>query len=95
MEELNEFQIQFMKAMADVQEDCVSDALYGKHDYSSREEEMYALTSELICQIMAVIDGYGHSKIEKLDIVCEKAGQRLKENPFIELHDVVCDYIKM
>lgn len=32
MEELNEFQIQFMKAMADVQEDCVSDALYGKHD---------------------------------------------------------------
>lgn len=94
MKELNMFQIQFMKAIADVQEWCVIDALYGKHNYSSHEEEMYALTSEVIYRIMELIDGYGYLDIGKLDIICEKTGERLKKNPFIELHDVVCDYIK-
>lgn len=94
MKELNVFQIQFMKAITDIQEQCVIDALYGKHDYHSREKEMYSVTSEVIYRIMELIDGYGHSDIGKLDIVCEKTGERLKENPFVELHDVVCDYIK-
>ena len=94
MKELNVFQIQFMKAIADVQERCVFDALYGKHDYASREEEMYGLTSEVIYRIMELIDGYSYLDIGKLDIICEKTGERLKKDPFIELHDVVCDYIK-
>ncbi len=94
MQELNVFQIQFMKSIADVQEQCVLDALYGKYDFPSREEELYALTSEVICRIMELIDGYGPLDAGKLDIVCERTAERLKENPFIELHDVVCDYIK-
>lgn len=94
MKELNEFQIQFLKAISDIQEQCVSDALYGKHDYVSKEKEMYAVTSEIIYRIMELLDGYGRLNTRKLDIVCEKTGERLKENPFVELHDVVCDYIK-
>lgn len=94
MKELNVFQIQFMKAIADVQERCVIDALYGKHNYASKEEEMYAITSDVIYQIIELIDGYGHSDLGKLDIICEKTRERLQENPFVELHDIVCDYIK-
>ena len=94
MQELNTFQIRFMQAISDVQEWCVSYALYGKRDYASREEEAYALTSEVIYRIMELIDGYGRSDVGKLDIVCEETGESLKQNPFIELHDVVCDFIK-
>ena len=94
--ELNAFQKKFMQAMVDVQEWCVGDALYGKHSYSSREEELYAVTSEVIYRIMELIDGYGNNghDMGRLNVVCEKTGEKLKENPFIELHDVVCDYIK-
>ena len=94
MVELNVFQIQFMRAVADIQESCVSGALWGRYDFPSREEELYALTSEVICRMMELIDGYGRLDMGKLDIICEKIGKRLKEDPFIELHDVVCDYIK-
>lgn len=43
IKELNAFQKKFMQAMVDVQEWCVVDALYGKHNYASREEELYRL----------------------------------------------------
>ena len=94
MDGLNAFQIQFLTAIADIQEQCVADALYGKHEYTSREDELYSLTSEVICRIMELIDGYGYLDTGKLDIICGETGERLKEKPFIELHDVVCDYIK-
>ena len=91
---LNQFQIDFMQAMTEIQEWCVIDALYGKHGYTSKEEEMYAVTSEVIYRVMELIDGYGRSDMGRLDVICEKTGERLKENPFIELHDVVYDFIK-
>lgn len=94
MKELNIFQTHFMEALADIQEQCVADALYGKHNFSSREDELYALTSEVIFRIMELVDGYGYIDVGKLDIICEKTGERLKDNPFIELHDVVGNYIK-
>lgn len=95
MKELNAFQIQFMKSVADIQKQSVASALYGKQDRILREEELYALTSEVIYRMMELLDGYGnHSAMGKLDIICGKTGERLKEKPFIELHDVVCDYIK-
>ncbi|MDE7252758.1 MAG: hypothetical protein K2O32_07445 [Acetatifactor sp.] len=45
---------------------------------------------------MELIDGYGNNghDMGRLNVVCEKTGEKLKENPFIELHDVVCDYLK-
>lgn len=94
MDKLNVFQIQFMKAVADIQESCVSGALGRKHDFPSRKEELYALTSEVIYRMMELIDGYGHLDVGKMDIICEKTGKRLKKDPFIELHDVIYDYLK-
>lgn len=94
MDGLNTFQLQFMRAIADIQEHCVTDALFGKHDYTSREDELYAITSEVICRIMELFDGYDHFGMGKLNIICGRTGEILKEKPFIELHDIVCDYIK-
>ena len=34
------------------------------------------------------------SERDKLDIVNTKTGKGLKTDPFIELHDAVCDFIK-
>ncbi len=83
-----------MNDIEDVKKWCVVDALHGKNDYISREDELYALTSEVIYRIMELIGSYGDLYMGKLDVICEKTGERLKENPFIELHDCVCDYIK-
>ena len=94
MKVLNNFQIQFMKEIADIQKCCVINALYRKHNYTSKEEEIYSITSEVIYRIMELIDGYSNSDIGKLDIINEKTGERLKKNPIIELHDVIDDYIK-
>lgn len=43
---------------------------------------------------MENIDGYGNSKIGRLKVTCEKTGESLKDNPYIELHDMVCNYLK-
>ena len=42
---------------------------------------------------MTMIDGYsgGNNKLEVINI---ETGDKLKENPFIELHDSIRDYIK-
>ena len=41
-----------------------------------------------------LIDGYCNQKIGKLKVTCEKSGESLKDNPHIELHDMVCNYLK-
>jgi len=43
---------------------------------------------------MELLDGYRHSDTGKMNINCEKTGEQLKYNPYIELHDMVCDYLK-
>jgi len=47
----------------------------------------------MIYDIMEMIDGYSTFTHDKLDIINTKTGQRLKDEPFIELHDAVCDFI--
>ena len=44
---------------------------------------------------MVLIDGYSAFSKDKMDIINSRTSQGLKEDPFIELHDVICDYIKM
>lgn len=87
MERLNEFQKEFMEMLAEIQDTCVQIALCQKKDYP--EDVLYDVTADVIIAIMESIDGYG-----KLDFICKNTGQILKENPSIELHDVVCEYIK-
>lgn len=92
---MNNFQKEFMEAMADIQEWAVTDSLYGKHhNFNSMEERLYEITAETICKIMELIDGYGNSSVGKLDVISKTTGENLKELPFIELHDVVCNYLK-
>lgn len=93
MNNLNEFQKEFMKTLADIQETCVQIAL-SQNDDQSLEEKYYDITSEIIIRIMENIDGYGNPNIGKIKVTCEKSGESLKENPYIELHDVVCNYLK-
>ena len=48
----------------------------------------------MIYDIMEMIDGYSSFTSDKMDIINTKTGQSLKTEPFIELHDAVCDFIK-
>ncbi len=43
---------------------------------------------------MEMIDGYRNQKMGRLTVTCEKSGDRLKDDPYIELHDIVCNYLK-
>lgn len=97
MENLSGFQKEFMETLADIQENCVQIALSQK-DNQSLESSYYDITSETIIRIMELIDGYSNrysnQNVGRLKVVCEKSGESLKDNPYIELHDVVCNYLK-
>ena len=87
--ELNQLQKEFMKMLAEIQYICVQTALCQKKD--CLQDILYDVTADVIIRILENIDGYG--SIPKLDVISNDTGQTLK-NPYIELHDVVCDYIK-
>lgn len=93
MDDLNSFQKEFMETLANIQENCVQIAL-SQNDNQSLEDKYYEITSDIIIRIMENIDGYGNPNIGRLKVICEKSGESLKENPYIELHDVVCNYLK-
>lgn len=93
MKNLNRFQKEFMETLADVQENCVQIAL-SQDDNQFLENKYYEITSEIIIRIMEIIDGYSNPNIGRLTVTCEKSGESLKDNPYIELHDVVCNYLK-
>ena len=93
MNDLNEFQKTFMETLAIIQETCVQTAL-SKNGNQSIEEKYYDITSDIIVRIMEFFDGHDNSKIGRLNIICEKTEESLKDNPLIELHDIVCNYLK-
>lgn len=90
MKELNSFQKEFMEMLTEIQYQCVQVALCQKKQ--CLEDMLYDVTADVIVAIMENIDGYG--SMRKLDVVCCDTKEKLKQNPYIELHDVVCDYIK-
>ena len=83
----------FMQEIADIQEETVQIALAENGD-DSLQSDYYNITAETIISIMELLDGYRSSDIGKVNITCEKTGDRLKNSPYIELHDVMCDYLK-
>jgi len=93
MNKLNEFQKEFMESISKIQEETVQIALL-KSENTFLESNYYEITSEVIVRIMELFDGYGNQNIGKLKVSCEKSDNLLKENPHIELHDVVCEYLK-
>ena len=94
MDGLNCFQKDFMQAMALIQEKCVQVSLVKNCNAESLEDVLYDVTYDVIVEMMELIDGYEDVNIGKLSVVCEKTGENLKYNPHIELHDVVCEYLK-
>ncbi len=94
MNSLNEFQQNFMKALSDIQEICVQQVVLNQNDNQSLQDKYYDITSEVIIRIMEIIDGYDNYNIGRLKVICEKSGEELKNNPYIELHDMICDYLK-
>ena len=93
MKKLNGFQEKFMQEIAAIQEETVQIALDANGE-DSLQSDYYSITAETIIRIMELLDGYRSSDTGKMNITCEKTGERLKNNPYIELHDVVCDYLK-
>lgn len=95
----NDYQNAFLQHIADMQEIRVEvtlgqHKLYEHQNYEEIRKLLLDATHGMICDIMEMIDGYSSFTTDKMDIVNTKTGQRLKENPFIELHDDVCDFIK-
>lgn len=45
-------------------------------------------------QIIEFIDEYTNYDIGRIKVIFEKTDDILKENLYIELYDVICDYLK-
>ena len=97
---LNEYQKHFFEHIANIQETAVEITL-GEHKLYEHEQcdeirdLLYDATSNVLCDLMVLIDGYSDFSKDKMDIINSRTSQGLKEKPFIELHDEICDYIKM
>lgn len=90
---LNLFQKVILNSIALEQDEAVQISLCNYKDGDDIENLLYGTTGKLIAGIMTLIDGYVDSNIQ-LDIVDRNNGTKLKENPFIELHDKIVDFIK-
>ena len=95
----NDYQNSFLQYIADMQEIRVEmtlaeHKLYQNEDYEKIRELLFDVTHGMICDMMEMIDGYSSFTSDKLDIVNTKTGESLKQEPCIELHDAVCEFIK-
>lgn len=95
----NDYQNKFLEYIADIQESCVEITLakhkiVEKHQYEEMKSLLMDATFNVIVDIMTMIDGYSGFTADKLDIINKRTGLCLKENPFIELHDAVCEFVK-
>lgn len=89
----NKFQHEFFKYISDIQDDEVQIALSKYKNGDDIENLLLDVTYNVIVEIMTMIDGY-YRDSTRLDVINTETGDKLKENPFIELHDSICDYIK-
>ena len=92
---MNETQKRFFAHLASVQEESVRRCL-AKHNItdSTTEAVLYEVTSSAIADILTMIDGYSTYSKDRHDLVNMVTGQKLKEDPSIELHDQIEEYLK-
>ncbi len=85
---MNEMQQRFFEYLAGIQEDCVEICMI-QHKCSDEyvRSMLYDVTYQVVTEIMELIDGYSKYSGDRHDIINTVTGERLKENPFIELHD--------
>ena len=95
----NDYQNSFLQFIAGLQERRVDitlgqHKLYDHEDYEIIRKLLFDATYGMIYDIMEMIDGYSPFTSDRLDIVNTTTGKSLKSDPFIELHDDVCDFIR-
>ena len=89
MRNLTNKQIEFFKALNEIQDTVVNIALCNKKD--NIENMLYDVTYETIYSILELFDGYTKDNI-KMDIIDVENGEII--NKGIQLHDVCVSYIK-
>ena len=91
MSQINIIQEEFFLALRGIQESIVVGFL-NKANLSNAENILYDVTSETICQVMTLIDGYVKEDVH-LDLIDKSSGESLRNG--IELHDKCVDYLKL
>lgn len=91
---MNDYQKEFFSYLAEFQERSVQIAMSNYKEGDDIENLLYDTTYELLADVLTLIDGYSAFSKDKLDIVNQRTGQGIKNDPFIELHDCVCGYLK-
>lgn len=84
-------QIKFFKELESIQYYCVNVALSKKEKFSSTEELLNDVTSEVIYRVMEMIDGYGE-QLPKCNIVNTITGEIINDG--IQLHDVCVEFLE-
>ena len=87
---MNDLQNKFVEFLVSSQEWTVERCMA---EHNCKDEEirqiLYETTYEMTVAIMELIDGYSSFSSDKFDIINTVTGERLKENPFVELHDIL------
>lgn len=92
---MNELQKKFFEHLSKIQETCVEVCMIQhKCDDERTKSMLYDVTYEVITEIMVMVDGYSTFSSNQHDIIDTVTGKRLKENPFIELHDQTEGFLK-
>lgn len=87
---MNDLQNKFVEYLTEFQKTSVEICMT-KHkcDDERIRQMLNEATYDMTVSIMELIDGYSEYSSDKHDIINTVTGERLKENPFIELHDVL------
>ena len=92
---MNDLQNRFIEYLVSFQETSVESCM-AEHKCENEEirKMLNQVTYDMAVSIMELIDGYSGYSADKHDIVNTVTGERLKENPFVELHDVLDGRLK-
>ena len=92
---MNDLQNRFIDYLVSFQETSVESCM-AEHKCENEEirKMLNQVTYDMAVSIMELIDGYSGYSADKHDIVNTVTGERLKENPFVELHDVLDGRLK-
>ena len=91
MNQIEKTQEAFFSAIKVIQEQVVLEYLNASNNEDRTENLFYNITSETICQIMSLLDGYFEENVQ-LEIIDKESGVSLREG--IELHDKCIDFLK-
>jgi len=94
---LNGYQKKFFHHIGAIQEAAVQTVMSRNgvaEDIENMEDMLYDATHAVIMDMMVMIDGYSGFSNSKMDLINQDTAIGLKENPFIELHDAISEYIK-